>query len=44
MKSTVEMLKGKVTKVGLRLEGGLTVEFEGKWKKFAIPPENEIRK
>jgi len=42
MKSTVEMLKGKVTTISLRLEGGLTIEHEGKWKKYAIAPEMTV--
>jgi len=42
MKSTVEKLEGKVTKITLRLEGGLTVEQDGKWKKYAIAPEMTV--
>jgi len=42
MKGTVEKLEGKVTKITLRLEGGLTVEQDGKWKKYAIAPEMTV--
>ena len=39
LKETLENLDGETTKVGLRMEGGLTVEIDGKWKKYGIAPE-----
>ena len=39
LQETLEKLDGHATKVGLRLEGGVTVEVDGKWKKYGIAPE-----
>lgn len=39
-KALVEKLNGKITKIGLRIEGGGSFEVEdGRWKKYGIAPE-----
>lgn len=42
-KEAVASLNGKVTKIGLRMEGGGSYEVvDGQWKKYGLAPEMEL--